>query len=760
MGAPSMRDAMDAGGRLELWKQLGLFLELDTRDSGRVADALVELSLPSGSCLFQRGEPSDAVFLVMAGAIEILGGPDGTTAIGVMHPGEPVGELHFMAGGNHTAAALALEDSVLIRLGRATFETAVGTCPTLALEMEDLIRRRLRHYRLEAVLPQLFGILPPELFEEIERTASWVRLPRGQRLCAQGDTGQDLYVLMRGRLVAEVETDGIRHMAGYIFPGESVGEMALFTGEARSADVYAARDSEAIRISPEVFRDLASRHPEFVMEMTRIIIRRLRQSIGSQSRRIGVTNIALVPASADVGAGELARNLASHMGGTRVLNLSSKSVDEALGSSGAANMPEDDPNAMRLEIWLDERESVYDYILFEPDAECTPWSRRCILRADRILLLADAAAGPLPGVFEMKLLSDGVAADVPSTLVLLHPEDEILPSGTDRWLSCRTVEAWVHLRRGNIADHARLARLLTGKAVAVVLSGGGAKGFAHIGVLRAFEEQGIPVDMIGGTSMGAIVAAGHALGLASGQIGSALKRLFAVHRPFNDYTLPLVSMLKGRKLNDMLLEQFGSTRIEDLWIGFFCVATDLTAAEARLHQTGPVAASLLSSIAIPGIIPPVIAGDRLLVDGGVVNNLPGDVMRSLCRGTLIAVDVAPKRDIEVPDGCLEYPSAWQIIRQRFLPLRLRRRIPTLPQLVFRTTMLGSISRVNTVKAIADFYLRPPVEAYGMLQFDAIDEIVDVGYRYAKAEPGKWVEFLSADSEGGIQGQDSTDGSCR
>lgn len=748
MGALDTNGLLDAGQRLELWKHLGLFLKLDARDSRHVAEGLDEMILPAGSCLFRRGEPSDSVYLVKTGAIEILGGPDCSTSIGSMHPGEPVGELHFLAGGRRTATARALEDSVLIRLGRSTFEAALETCPSLACEMEDLIRCRLRHYRMEAVLPQLFGSLPPELFEELERTASWVRLPRGQRLCAQGEAGQDLYVLMRGRLVAEVETDGIRHMAGYIFPGESVGEMALFTGESRSADVYAARDSEAIRISPEVFRELATQHPDFVMKMTRIIIRRLRQSIGSQSSRIGVTNIALVPASAGIDAGDFIRNLAPLLVGARVLSLSSKVVDEALESSGAANMPEDDPNAMRLEIWLDECESAYDYILFEPDETCTPWSRRCILRADRILLLVDSTADPLPGGLEQELLSNETIADVPATLVLLHPEEEVLPSGTDLWLCCRSVEDWIHLRRGNNPDQARLARLLTGKAVAVVLSGGGAKGFAHIGVLRAFEEQGIPVDMIGGTSMGAIVAAGHAMGLVSGQIGSALKRLFATHRPFNDYTLPLVSMLKGRKLNKMLLEQFGSLCIEDLWIGFFCVATDLTAAEARLHKTGPVAASLLSSIAIPGIIPPVIAGDRLLVDGGVVNNLPGDVMRSLCRGKLVAVDVAPKRDIEVPGGFLEYPSAWQIIKQRLLPRNLRRRIPTLPQLVFRTTMLGSISRVNTVKALADCYLRPPVEEYGMLQFDAIDEIVDVGYRYAKTELENWTELAVAD--GGIQ----------
>lgn len=251
------------------------------------------------------------------------------------------------------------------------------------------------------------------------------------------------------------------------------------------------------------------------------------------------------------------------------------------------------------------------------------------------------------------------------------------------------------------------------------------------------EERGIPVDMIGGTSMGSIIAAGYSMGIGPEELTATSKRLFARHRPFKEYTLPLVSVLRGLRLDRMLREQLGQTQIEDLWIGYFCVSADLTAAEARVHTSGSLFTAVRSSISIPGILPPVIVGDRMLVDGGVVNNLPGDVMRGLSRGTLIAVDVAPQRDVEVPVGLTDYPSPWRIVWSGLWPFGPRRRIPAIPQILFRTTMLGSIQRINSVKAITDFYLRPPVEEFGMLEFDAIDRIVDAGYRHARDQMAGW-----------------------
>ncbi|MBN2050696.1 MAG: cyclic nucleotide-binding domain-containing protein [Spirochaetales bacterium] len=721
---------MTGGKKYDLWKKAGLFQGLDPETAEKTAQALEEYPLDKGAFLFHQGDLCDSAYVIASGSVEILADGD-KERIGVLQPGDPVGELHLLTGGRRTAGVRALETSLLVRLRRETFESVAAASPAVLKEMEELIRRRIRHYRVETVLPLLFGPLPEEVRDEIERVAEWIRLRRGEYLFRQGEDDQSLCVLMHGRLAAEVETPEGRQLAGQIFAGECVGEMALFTGETRSAHVFAARDSEAILISPETFRGIISSHPELVMAMTRIIIRRLRRNLECRSQDTGVTNFAVLPLSPKADAAALARKLIMPIHPRRVLLLSSGEVDRLVGLPGTANIPEDNPNAMRLEIWLDEQEGSYDYVMYIPDTDPTPWTWRCVRRADRLLLLGDAEGTPEESPLEKTLLQGPAGEIPPATLVLLHPPETALPSGTGRWLACRKVEGVVHVRAGRDADYERLARLLTGQAVTLVLSGGGAKGFAHIGVLRALKEKGIPVDMIGGTSMGAVVSAGHAMGIDPRDLVTMLKGLFARHKPFKDYTLPLVSLLRGRRLERMLSEQLGDVRIEDLWTGYFCVASDLTAADAWVHTSGPLLTAVLSSISLPGVFPPVILEDRLLVDGGVVNNLPGDVMRAKCRGTLIAVDVAPTRDVEVPRGSTVYPSARQILRQKLLPRSRRAVIPTLSNILFRTTMLGSVQRINSVKDMADFYLRPPVEGFGMLEFESLEEIVEAGYRYAK-----------------------------
>lgn len=730
---------MNGPAMVDPWKAAGLFRRLDGDESAQVARELAPVTLAAGEVLFRRHDPADAAYVITSGAVEVVVVEDDhEKVLDVLGPGEPLGELQILSGGRRTAMARALAPTHLIRLPLAVFEEWAARAPGLVPEMAALIRRRLEHYRLEAVLPGLFGPLETAAMEQIEREAVWVRLDRGELLLKQGDKDRNLYILMRGRLQAEHRSDGAHHVVGQVRAGECVGEMALFTGEDRSADVRAARCSELIRLSPEAFRAVSAHHPEVIMGMTRVVIQRLRQTITRRGDG-GVTNIAVLPATDGLEIGPLVLRLSETIAPLKVLRLSSRIVDSLLATPCVAQTPADTPDAARLELWLDEQEARYPYILFEPDGAPTPWSRRCVERADRILLLADAATSAARGSLEQALLA-GDRTPPPTTLVLVHDDETRLPTGTARWLEAHPAEACVHLRRERDTDYARLGRILTGRATGVVLSGGGAKGFAHIGVLRALEENGVPVDLIGGTSMGSVVAAAYSMGTSPQELAAASRRLFRVHRPFREYTLPLVSLLRGKRLDRLLAEQMGTTRIEDLWIGYFCVSADLTAAEMRVHTSGSLATAVRSSIAIPGILAPVIDGDRLLVDGGVVNNLPGDVMRSVGSGTVILVDVAPKRDVEIEAGLSEIPSAWSLLLNRMRPRARRRKLPGILQIMARTTMLSSIHGVNVVKDKADYYLRPPVERFGMLEFEALDEIVDVGYRYALDAIRGWSGF--------------------
>ena len=233
-------------------------------------------------------------------------------------------------------------------------------------------------------------------------------------------------------------------------------------------------------------------------------------------------------------------------------------------------------------------------------------------------------------------------------LVLLHPGTAQRPSGTAGWLAKRDLHAHHHVRLGDQTHMQRLARRLAGRALGLVLSGGGARGFAHVGVLRAMEELGIEIDLIGGTSMGALVGGQYARGLGLHE-SLELNRRFANPKQLFDYTLPLTSLMASRKLTRVMMGTYGDVRIEDLWRPFFCVSSNLTRAEAIIHRSGPLWEAVRASIAIPGIFTPILRGGDVLVDGGVMNNFPVDVMVRLCEGgPVIGSNVCPLFEMPPP----------------------------------------------------------------------------------------------------------------
>jgi NTE family protein/lysophospholipid hydrolase len=277
-------------------------------------------------------------------------------------------------------------------------------------------------------------------------------------------------------------------------------------------------------------------------------------------------------------------------------------------------------------------------------------------------------------------------------------------------------------------DFARLARSLAERAVGLVLGGGGARCFAQIGVIRALRECGIPIDSVGGTSMGAIVAAACAMGWDHAAMVRLARRAFVESKSFLEYTLPMISFIRGRRLDRVSREIFGDTQVEDLWIPQFSVSSNLTTTEPIVHRRGPVWKAVRASGSLPGVLPPVLAGRHLLVDGGVLNNLPGDVMRARSGGPLIVVDVAPEEDLHAECDCV--PSPWWMLWKRLRSGRGGAGMPGIFDIMIRATLLSSIRAAKAMRKEADLYLHPPVQCYGMLQFDAIEQIVETGYQYA------------------------------
>jgi NTE family protein len=265
--------------------------------------------------------------------------------------------------------------------------------------------------------------------------------------------------------------------------------------------------------------------------------------------------------------------------------------------------------------------------------------------------------------------------------------------------------------------------MLTGRAVGLVLSGGGARGFAHLGVVKALREHGVPIDLVGGTSMGGILAAGVASDWDDAELAERFRRSFVDTNPLSDFTLPIVSLVSGRKVGMLLRRELGDIDIEDLPLPFFCVSSNLTTGRIAVHQQGTLWRWLRASVAIPGVLPPVFHGGEVFVDGGAMNNLPVDVMRARGRGPVIGVDVGTDRAFTTDVEATETPSVWTLLRGR-------RRRPNILRILWRAGMVNSAAATLERRRQSDLLITPALESLDLLDWQGFGRAVEIGYRDA------------------------------
>jgi len=704
-----------------------------------------------GERVIRQGDHGSELYLVLAGRLSVeLEHDDGTrTHVDDIEEGSVAGEMALLTGLPRSASVYAAQACDLARLSRADFERLAGRHPEALNEFLRRILPRLRRTQLVGVLTELFGELPDAARRDLEHRLEWVQLDGGRVLFREGDAGDDVYIVINGRLrVVATDVEGRERALEEVGRGQAVGEVSLLTGEPRSATVYAVRDSDLLRLSRAAFEELARLHPHAMLAIARAAAWRLRRSsTGDAGRASPPTTFALVPAAPGVPLAAFSRRLLARLSAAgSTLHLSSADVDRLLAKPGIAQSGEDAPVHESLVAWLSGQERDHGFLVLEADASFTPWTRRCLRQADRVLVVADATDDPAPGEMERALAALGLTARL--ELVLLHPDDTERPSGTAAWLEPRRVATHHHVRLGNDRDVGRLARRVSGRAVGLVLGGGGARGFAHIGTLRALEEAGIEIDMVGGTSIGATVSAAYACGLSVTTM-IELARTFASPRRILDRTLPIVALMAGAKVTAIYRRLFGDASLEDLWIPCFAVSSGLSRAQAVVHRQGKVWEAVRASTAIPAIFPPLLGGDQeVLVDGGVMNNMPLDVMREWCEsGVVIAVNPMPTRDKLKPYAFGPSISGWSALFGRLRWFGSRVRAPSMLGAVMRATEINSANRMRqrSFRALADVLVEPAVEDYPILAFDRYEPIIDIGYRAARDVIARWRDGTSAGS---------------
>ena len=585
-------------------------------------------------------------------------------------------------------------------------------------------------------LTALLGEAAPAALGFLQQHVQWVELAAGEVLMEQGAPGDSAYLCVSGRLRVYVRNeDGTQRMVREMSRGEVIGEMSLYTGEPRSATVVALRNSVLVKLDKQHFDELLAISPQVSITFTRQIIGRLQ----TEHLRLPVpapVTIGMLPITSGIALDGFARRLAEHLqrfGRVRVIDAAE--IDRALGEPGVA-LSTGAQADQSIALAIDAIEAEHDFVLLVAHDNPTAWTRRCISHSDELLLIADAAQPPAVHAIEQACLIERPAhSEAAEILVLLHPSTLTTPRGTREWLARRAVTGHVHVRPDLERDVARLARLIARKAVGLVFAGGGARGFAHLGIWRALQEQGVEIDYMGGTSIGAVLAALIAADPPVKRAIDVARRGFSTN-PTGDFNwLPMLSLIKGRRvraaIETSVTELVGaSIAIEDLWKTYFCVATNYSQAREQPIHSGDLARALLASIAIPGALPPVVHDGDLLCDGGTFNNFPVDLMRNMRGvGTVIGVDLGARnpRRIEFDD----VPGSLALLRDRLRPRSKRRyRLPSLMAYLLNVTILYSTSRQQQLRDLTDVYFSPPLQRVGLLQWSRFDQIVKQGYDYA------------------------------
>lgn len=572
----------------------------------------------------------------------------------------------------------------------------------------------------ELAASPMFATLDVAALTELATKTQVIELRGGSVLLRNGEPSDALYLVATGRLRA-VRPDGTP--IGDIGRGEPIGEIGMLVGESRSASVIAIRDSIVLRVERDLLMALYLRYPAALLQTTRTVIRRMR--VTPQDRRraraAGQRTVAVIPALADLDVVPLAQQLTDRFGriGESAL-MTPERVDAAIGVGSADTLFDDGANNPRVMTWLAEQERAHRYLVYASPPRTGAWARRCMRQVDRILLVVRSGDAPQRCPMVEELLRSGTQATV--EIVMLRAAGEAA-GDVMGWRDVVIAPSHAYVDPAQPTDLDRLARNLSGRGIGLVLGGGGARGFAHLGLLRALLELQIPVDAIGGSSMGAFFGALHASGYDADSMLEIARQTFVENNFLNDYLFPSVALVRGRRFVRRLHDIFGDRRIEDLLIPFFCVSSNLSRGQVETHEEGPLYLWTATSMAVPGIAPPVVWREDLLVDGALLNSLPTDLMQARERGPVIASDVSTGGEMRAPGMMGPDPEGlfnWKGPSKR----------PGLFNIMFRTATVGSERDAKARAAQADVYLRMPVGGVALFDWKRFDEVAERGYIHA------------------------------
>nr|XP_015204594.1 PREDICTED: neuropathy target esterase-like isoform X2 [Lepisosteus oculatus] len=764
----------------------------------------------AGSVLARQGDQDVSLHFVLSGCLHVyqrMIDKLEDVCLFITQPGEMVGQLAVLTGEPLIFTIKAVRDCTFLKISKSDFYEIMREQPSVVLSAAHTVAVRMSAF-----------------VRQMDFAIDWMAVEAGRALYRQGDQSDCTYIVLNGRLRSVIrKANGKKELVGEYGRGDLIGVVEALTRQPRATTVHAVRDTELVKLPEGTLNNIKRRYPQVVTRLIHLlgqkILGNLQQVRGPLSgsalglSAVGtshdVTNpasnlstVAVLPICDDVPVNAFNLELSHALNAIGpTLLLTSDIIRERLGASALDSIHE-----YRLSGWLAQQEDINRIVLYQTDSTMTPWTQRCIRQADCILIIGLGDQEPTLGELEQMLENTAVRAL--KQLVLLHKEDGPGPARTVEWLNMRSwCSGHLHLkcprrvfsRRSptrlremyekvfektvdRYSDFSRLARVLTGNSIALVLGGGGARGCSHVGVIKAMEEAGIPIDIVGGTSIGSFIGALYAEERSAVRTKQRArewsKSMNSVFKTVLDLTYPITSMFSGSAFNTSISKVFEDKQIEDLWLPYFNVTTDITASAMRVHKDGcvwryvrasasytpylpplcdPKDGHLLvdgcyvnnvpgslwryvrASMTLSGYLPPLCdpKDGNLLMDGGYINNLPADMARNMGAKTVIAIDVGSQDETDLCNygDCL---SGWWLLWKRINPWAEKVKVPDMAEIQSRLAYVSCVRQLEVVKNSAYCeYIRPPIDRFKTMDFGKFDEIYDVGYQHGKVVFNAW-----------------------
>uniref|UniRef100_A0A8C9S2U7 lysophospholipase n=1 Tax=Scleropages formosus TaxID=113540 RepID=A0A8C9S2U7_SCLFO len=658
----------------------------------------------AGAVLARQGDQDVSLHFVLSGCLHVyqrMIDKQEAVCLFVTQPGEMVGQLAVLTGEPLIFTIKAMRDCTFLKISKSDFYEIMREQPSVVLSAAHTVAVRMSAF-----------------VRQMDFAIDWMAVEAGRALYRQDDQSDCTYIVLNGRLRSVIrKANGKKELVGEYGRGDLIGVVEALTHQPRATTVHAVRDTELVKLPEGTLNNIKRRYPQVVTRLIHLlgqkILGNLQQtrgpfsgsalSLSSMSFSPDVTNpasnlstVAVLPVCDEVPINafnlELSHAL-SAIGPT--LLLTSDIIRERLGASALDSIHE-----YRLSGWLAQQEDIHRIVLYQTDNSMTPWTQRCIRQADCILIVGLGDQEPALGQREVY--------------------EKVFEKTADRH-----------------SDFSRLARVLTGNSIAVVLGGGGARGCSHVGVIKAMEEAGIPIDIVGGTSIGSFIGALYAEERSAVRTKQRArewaKAMNSVFKTVLDLTYPITSMFSGSAFNTSIYKVFQDKQVEDLWLPYFNVTTDITASAMRVHKDGSLWRYVRASMTLSGYLPPLCdpKDGNLLMDGGYTNNLPADIARNMGAKTVIAIDVGSQDETDLCNYG-DSLSGWWLLWKRINPWAEKVKVPDMAEIQSRLAYVSCVRQLEVVKKSAYCeYIRPPIDRFKTMDFGKFDEIYDVGYQHGK-----------------------------